>query len=102
MLPSSAEGKRLWIELQHPRLSIARQCELLGLARSSCYYAPSGETSENLALMRAIDKQYLATPFYGSRRMAVVLGVIRKRVQRLMRVMGLEAIYPDVAPRGQA
>jgi putative transposase len=55
---------------------------------------PSGETAENLALMRAIDEQYLTTPFYGSRRMAVVLGANRKRVQRLMRVMGLEAIYP--------
>ncbi len=75
-------------------MSIARQCELLGLARSSCYYVPTGETPENLALMRAIDRQYLATPFYGSRRMAVVLGANRKRVQRLMRVMGLEAIYP--------
>ena len=53
-----------------------------------------GETAENLALMRRIDEQYLRTPFYGSRKMAVVLGVNRKRVQRLMRVMGIEAIYP--------
>ena len=52
-----------------------------------------GETAENLALMRRIDEQYLATPFYGSRKLAVVLGVNRKRVQRLMRRMGLEAIY---------
>ena len=53
-----------------------------------------GETTENLALMRAIDEQYLKTPFYGSRKMAQELGYNRKRVQRLMRLMGLEAIYP--------
>jgi len=75
-------------------LSIRRQCELLGLNRSSWYYEPAGETAENLALMRRLDEQYLATPFYGSRKLAEVLGVNRKRVQRLMRLMGLEAIYP--------
>jgi putative transposase len=73
---------------------VLRQCELLGLARSTRYYVPASETAENLALMRAIDEQYLEMPFYGSRRMAAALGVNRKRVQRLMRVMGLEAIYP--------
>ena len=78
----------------HKRLSIARQCELLGLARSTRYYTPAGETAENLALMRRIDEQYLQTPFYGSRKMALELGVNRKRMQRLMRTMGLEAIYP--------
>jgi putative transposase len=81
------------IESSHPELSIARQCELLGLARSTCYYPVAGETAENLSLMRAIDEQYLATPFYGSRKIAFELGVNRKRVQRLMRIMGLEAIY---------
>jgi len=65
----------------------------LGLARSTCYYPVACETAENLALMRAIDQQYLATPFYGSRKIAFELGVNRKCVQRLMRVMGLEAIY---------
>ncbi len=64
------------------------------LARSSWYYQPAGETAQNLALMRQLDEQYLQTPFYGSRKLAVMLGVNRKRVQRLMRVMGLEAIYP--------
>jgi putative transposase len=73
---------------------VARQCELLGLARSTCYYEPRGETAEDLALMQAIDRQYLDTPFYGSRKIAAELGVNRKRVQRLMRIMGLEAIYP--------
>ena len=75
-------------------MSIARQCELLGLARSTCYYELVGETPENLTLMRRIDEQYLKTPFYGSRRMAVELGFNRKRIQRLMRLMGIEAIYP--------
>jgi putative transposase len=75
-------------------LSVRRQCELLGLPRSSWYYESSVETLENLALMRSIDEQYLETPFYGSRRMAVELEINRKHAQRLMRVMGLEAIYP--------
>jgi putative transposase len=67
---------------------------LLGLAHSTWYYRPAGESAENLALMRAIDEQYLRTPFYGSRKLSKVLGVNRKRVQRLMRVMGIEAIFP--------
>jgi putative transposase len=71
-----------------------RQCDLLGLAHSTCYYRPAGESAENLALMRLIDEQYLRTPFYGSRKLALVLGVNRKRIQRLMRAMGIEAIYP--------
>jgi putative transposase len=78
---------------------VRRQCELLGLARSSFYYEPAGETQDNLRLMRLIDERYTACPFYGSRRMAAWLAgqgeaVNRKRVQRLMRSMGLEAIYP--------
>jgi putative transposase len=75
-------------------LSVARQCELVGLPRSTWYYQPAVETAENLALMRRIDELYLRWPFYGSRRMAESLGSNRKRVQRLMRQMGLEAIYP--------
>src|SRR3972149_6455445 len=73
---------------------MARQCELLGLARRTGYHRSTGESVENLALMRRIDEQYLRTPFYGSRKLAIVLGVNRKRVQRLMRVMGIEEIYP--------
>ena len=72
-----------------------RQCGWTELARSSWYYQPAGETAENLALMRKIDEQYLKTPFYGSRKMAATLGINRKRAQRLMRSMGLEAIYPQ-------
>jgi len=80
-------------------LSIGRQCELLGISRSGYYYEARGEAAEDLALKRLIDEQYLRTPFYGSRRMKVVLEgagceVNRKRVQRLMREMGIEAIYP--------
>lgn len=87
------------IEPEHGRLSVRRQCELLGLNRSTWYYEPAAETATNLALMRRIDEQYLRTPFYGSRRMTAWLRregeeINRKRVQRLMRVMGLEAIYP--------
>jgi putative transposase len=87
------------IDVGHPDLSIRRQCELLGLNRSTLYYEPAAETAENLRLMRRIDEQYTACPFYGSRRMTVWLmrqgeAVNRKRVQRLMRLMGLEAIYP--------
>lgn len=71
-----------------------RQCELLGLPRSSYYYEPRPETRENLNLLRQLDELYLERPFYGSRRMAIELGVNRKRIQRLMRILGIEALYP--------
>jgi putative transposase len=87
------------IDTDHPQLSVRRQCALLGLTRSSYYYEPASESKENLAVMRLIDEEYTRHPFYGSRRMAVWLRqqgqeVNRKRVQRLMRLMNLEAIYP--------
>jgi putative transposase len=80
-------------------LSVRRQCELLGLNRSSLYYQPASETPENLRLMGLIDEEYTAHPFFGSRQMTARLkrqgeAVNRKRVQRLMGVMGLQAIYP--------
>ena len=95
----SLTEKRSWIERGHPELSIRRQCALLGLCRSSWYLRPAGESAANLSLMRLLDEQYLRKPYYGSRRMSFWLGeqgqaVNRKRVQRLMRKMGLEAIYP--------
>ena len=76
-----------------------RQCELLGLSGSSFYYEPAVASPLNLALMRLMDEQYTRTPFYGIRRMTAVLQrqgypVNHKRVARLMRIMGLEAIYP--------
>jgi len=87
------------IEPEHGELSIRRQCELVGLSRSSWYYQPAGENEENLVLMRLIDEQYTRAPFYGWRRMTAYLRrlgylVNHKRVKRLMRVMGLEGIYP--------
>ena len=86
------------IEPDHPRLSIVRQCELLSVTRSSYYYQPKGETALNLELMRLIDEQYLETPWYGARQMARHLRrqgyrVNRKRIGRLMQLMGLSAIY---------
>jgi len=94
-----SRGRRLgMIERHHPRLSIVRQCDLLGVSRSSFYYEPQGERPETLALMRQIDEQFLKTPWYGARQMAryfrrqgVRIG--RHRMRRLMRKMGLSAIY---------
>ncbi len=87
------------IEPMNPEIPIYRQCELLGLVRSSYYYEEAGESEYNLKIMELIDEQYMKTPFYGSRRMTAWLRqqgykVNRKRVQRLMRLMGIEAIYP--------
>jgi putative transposase len=81
-----------------PVLSIAAQCRLLKVARSTLYYQPAPVSADDIAVMRRIDELYLASPFYGSRRMTAVLrrdgwAVNRKRAQRLMRLMGLEAIY---------
>ena len=80
-------------------MSIRQQCALLGLARSSYYYEPAAESEENLLLMRLLDEQYTRTPFYGSRKMTAWLHtqgypVERKRVRRLLQLMGLEPIYP--------
>ena len=80
-------------------MSVRRQCELLGLNRSGLYYEPARESLANLRLMRLLDEQYLRTPFYGSRRMTAWLTrqgeeVNRKHVQKLMGIMGLEAIHP--------
>ena len=87
------------IEPAHPQISIARQCELVGLPRSSFYYGAQGESAENLQLMRLLDEQYTRTPFYGVRRMTAWLrqqgyAVNHKRVARLLHTMGLETIYP--------
>jgi putative transposase len=86
------------VDRRHPILSVVRQCVLLGIGRSSVYYRPVEVSQEAMDLMKLMDRQYLATPFYGSRRMAAWLKgrgyrVNRKRVQRLMRIMGLLAIY---------
>lgn len=87
------------MEPNHPDISVARQCELLDLARSSWYYKPIAVAPYQLHLMNLIDAQYTKTPFYGIRRMTAWLRrqgevVNHKRVARLMRQMGIEAIYP--------
>lgn len=87
-----------WVD-RNGDLSVVRQCELLGLNRSMVYYRPAAETAVNLELMRIIDEEFTAHPFTGSRRMRDVLArkgyeTNRKRIQRLMDLMGLYAIYP--------
>jgi len=87
------------VDREHPEISVRRQCSLLGVNRAGLYYEPRGETAENLELMRLLDEQYMRTPFYGSRKMTEWLRtkgyeVNRKRVSRLMAVMGVEAVYP--------
>ena len=86
------------VDRGHPKLSVVKQCRLLRLSRSSVYYRPTSTKPADLELMAGMDRQYLKTPYYGSRRMTAWLRiqghrVNRKRVQRLMRAMGLEAIY---------
>ena len=99
-MSAPAKTRRTWVEFGHPHVSVSRQCALLDVARSSVYYTPCiGESPENLALMRLIDEQYLKTPFYGAPRMTWWLrqqghAVNQKRVARLMRVMGLQAVLP--------
>jgi putative transposase len=93
------KDKRKLIEADNSKISLRRQCQLLGLHRSGLYYQPSAESADNLELMKLIDEQYTRTPFYGVRRMTAWLnqqghGVNEKRVRRLLRRMGLEAIYP--------
>ena len=86
------------VDRSGPDLSILAQCRLLNVARSTLYYRPSPVSDEDLRAMRWLDEQYLKTPFYGTRRMVAVMRrdgfeINRKRVKRLMRVMGIEAIY---------
>lgn len=94
----SREERKAMITPSRERLSLSRQCELVLISRSSFYYTLRGESAENLALMRRIDELFLRYPFYGSRQMMRQLrreGIVagRHRVRRLMRHMGLEAIY---------
>ena len=86
------------IEPEHPRLSVSRQCQLLALPRSTRYHKPKPVPDKTLRLMKQIDELYMQHPFYGARQMVRALHrlgyeVGRKRVGRLMRRMGLEAIY---------
>jgi putative transposase len=98
-LVCSTDQRRELVEPGHPDISVRRQCELLGVNRSGLYYQPLGESAENLKRMRLIDEEYTRRPFFGSRKMMQWLHdqgypVGRERVRRLMRLLGLEAVYP--------
>ena len=104
---SSVNERRRRIEPEHPDISIARQCELLSLTRSAYYFKPQGVNRYNQTVMRLIDEEYTRHPFYGSRRIAAWLkrqghDVNRKRVSRLMKEMGIEAVYPKLNLSRQA
>lgn len=102
------EQKRRLVEPDYPQISVRRQCNLLGLSRASYYYQPAQSSELNQKLMNMIDEQYTETPFYGWRRMTTHLRqdkqqmVNGKRVRRLMRLMGLQAIYPGPKARKSA
>ena len=94
------------IDASDPKLSVLRQCRLLKLNRSTYYYKKKPVKPEDLQLMRLIDEQYLKNPSWGSRSIRNYLRrlgykINRKRVQRLMRLMGLEEIYPKPGPAGR-
>ena len=98
-LTCSLDRKRQCIDAEHPRIPIVRQCELLGISRAAYYYQSCKDDSYNLALMRLIDEEYTRQPIYGVERMTAVLRrqghtVNPMRISHLMRLMGLEAIYP--------
>jgi len=87
------------IDFKDSKISVLSQCKLLSVSRSSVYYKPKSRTQRDLDIMRIIDEQYLETPFYGSRSMRNHIRrlgwtINRKPIQRLMRLMGLQAIYP--------
>ena len=98
-LPDTLEVRRGVIDPTNMAISVRRQCELVGLNRSTWYYAPKPESEENLRVMRLLDEQYTRTPFDGWPRMTAYLRgqgeeINHKRVQRLRQVMGLQAVYP--------
>ena len=86
------------IDNGHSSLSVVKQCGLLGLHRSGLYYKPCGESQENLIILRLLDEQYFKTPFYGARKLTVLLNnqgfrINRKRTRRLMELMGWQTLY---------
>jgi len=95
----SAPDRRAKLDRDHPVLSVRRQCAMLGIARSGAYRLPSAANDDDLTLLRRIDELFTRWPFLGSRRMTAMLraegqAVNRKRVQRLMRRMGIAALGP--------
>jgi putative transposase len=104
----SLSEKRALIDISHPELSLCAQCILLAISRSSVYYTPATESEENILIMAYLDKQYFETPFYGSRKLCVILQkagfkACRKRVSRLMKVMNWQTIYraPNTSVRNK-
>jgi putative transposase len=98
-LDGPLEQRRQWVDPYHQQISVRRQCQLLGVNRAGLYYQPGDERGENLHLMRLLDEQYTRCPFYGVLRMTAWLRqegypVNEKRVRRLLRQMGLMAVYP--------
>ena len=96
----SSEQRKGMIDPCCPFLSISTQCQLLTLTRSGFYYIPSGESEENLAIMRQLDRQYFSTPFYGVLRLTALLilagfKVNKKRVHSLMKLMNWQTIYRE-------
>jgi len=88
------------IEFKNEKITITKQCELLDLSRSSVYYKPAPESAENIKIMALLDKQYFETPFYGARKLVVLLKgqgyiVNRKRLQRLMKIIDWRTIYRE-------
>jgi putative transposase len=105
----SVEKRKSWLDPSNGALSLVRQCAILGLARSSWYYRPVPPDAENLVLLNLIDEEYTRRPFYGSRKILVYLRgmgyvINRKRVQRLMRILGVSGIVPgpNTSKRNQA
>jgi putative transposase len=95
----SAPDRRAKLDRSHPGLSIRQQCAMLGVARSSVYRQPQPVNDNDLEAMRRIDALFTARPFFGARRIACTLSeegypIDRKRVRRLMRLMGIEALGP--------
>src|SRR3981081_122491 len=86
------------IDQQNSSLSVKRQCQLVNVHRSGLYYKPCSESRENLTIMRLLDEQYFKTPFYGVRKLTVLLNkqgfrINRKRTRRLMELMGWQTLY---------
>jgi putative transposase len=106
----SLSDRRSMVDAHYKKLSIKGQCTLLNVHRSGFYYTPTPETDENLRIMRLFDEQYLSTPFYGIRKMREWLVnkydfcVNRKRVKRLMGLMGWQTLYrkPNTSWRNKA
>src|SRR5499427_3834697 len=103
----SRAERRALVEREVPALPVSRQCQLLSISRASVYRRPTEISAEDCTIMTLLDRQFLSRPFYGSRRMAAWLAtqghiVNRKRVQRLMRLAGLVAIFQRAGTSAQA